>query len=438
MVSKKINLAIKAVIVVMGVVLALGAGLLFGYQYILNQDVRYKGYNEQVLAVSQIEALGPTPTPAPTTVDEEGQVFALDEEGNTVPTTESQTLPPTSSVPAEENVVITEDSPGAIMIYISLGDSTKTIAEKLKNLGIIDNAMLFGIFSKFNGFDGSYKYGTHFLRKNMSYDQVMFVLSQQPATRTILFQEGDSYRDIKRRLKDGLVNFDEAKLDALMRNAKELLDYDLVRQIPSLSQDYDVSVSGKRDFALEGYLYPDTYRFDVNADEETILRTFLNNTEFKITDDIKTRAADLNMSVDQVLTLASIIQKESGIFDDMRKVSRVFHNRLDQGMALMSDATINYIRNKHGQESEYVILDSDIAVQDPYNTYQNLGLPPGPICSPGLDAIKAALYPDTDQPNLLYFVAKGDGSGENAFAETAEGHQQNVETYFLPIANAGN
>ncbi len=434
MLSKKIKFAIKAVIVVLGIVLALGAGLLFGYQYILNQDVRYKGYQAQVLAASESIAAGPTPTPYPT--DEAGMtILPTDEDGNVLPTTTRKPTSPTSSVRPEENVIPNEDSPGSIMVYISLGDSTSTIAKKLKDLGVIDNATVFTIFSKFNGFDGSYKYGTHFVRKNMSYDQVMFVLSQQPATRTIRFMEGVSYKEIKVILKENQVNFDEAELDNLMRTGQGLTDYDLVKNNPSLSQDFNASGTGKRDFALEGYLFPDTYLFDMNSDEETIARTFLNNTENKITQDLHDRAAAIGMTMDQVITLASIIQKESGLFDDQRKVSRVFHNRLANGDLLQSDATINYIRNRAGLSSEYVILQTDMDIVDPYNTYINRGLPPGPICSPGINAIKAALYPSTENYDYYYFVAKGDGSGENAFAVTLDQHQANLDQYFYPIVN---
>ncbi len=434
MLSKKISFAIKAVIVVLGIVLALGVGLLFGYRYILNQDERYQDYKAQVQAASESIAAGPTPTPYPT--DEEGNlILPTDEDGNVLPTTTRKPLTPTSSVRPEENVVLTEDTPGSIMIYISLGDSTSTIAKKLKDLGVIDNVTVFTIFSKFNGFDGSYKYGTHFVKKNMSYDQVMFVLSQQPATRTIRFLEGVSYREIKLILKENQVNFDETVLDNLMKNAQNLTDYDLVKAIPSLSQDYATGSFAKRDFSLEGYLFPDTYRFDMNSDEETIIRTFLNNTENKITPDLYARAEEIGMTMDQVITLASIIQKESGIFEDMRKVSRVFHNRLKNEDLLQSDATINYLRNRDGLSSEYIILQSDLDRNDPYNSYIYSGLPPGPICSPGINAIKAALWPSTESYDYYYFVAKGDGSGENAFAVTWEQQEQNLETYFYPIAN---
>lgn len=431
MLSKKIKFAIKAVIVVLGIVLALGFGLLFGYRYILNQDQRYQSYKAQMAAHSSSIKAGPTPTPYPT--DEGGNIIPpTDADGNILPTISQTSVAPTSSVRPEENVVITEDSPGAIMVYIALGDSTSDIAKKLKALGVIDNSTIFTIFSKFNGFDGSYNYGTHFVKKNMSYDQVMFVLSQQPATRTITFLEGSSYMDIKNKLKEEQVNFDEAKLDELMKHAQNLNDFSFIKDIPSLTQSAEGTPS-KRYSALEGYLFPDTYRFDMNSTEDAIVRTFLNNTESKLTADLYTRAAEINMSMDQVITLASIIQKESGIFEDQRKVSRVFQNRLKNGDFLQSDATINYLRNREGLSSEYFIYDKDLNRDDPYNTYKYAGLPPGPICSPGMDAIRAVLYPSTEDTDYYYFVAKGDGSGENAFAVTAEGHEENLQKYLYPL-----
>ncbi len=372
MLSKKIKLAIKAVIIVLGIVLAMGFGLLFGYRYILSQDLRYQSYKAQMEAYSASIAAGPTPTPYPT--DENGnEILPTDEAGNILPTTTRPPTTPTSSVRPEENIIITEDSPGAIMVYIALGDDTGDIAKKLKELGVIDNATIFTIFSKFNGFDGSYNYGTHFVRKNMSYDQVMFVLSQQPATRTITFYEGYSYIDIKNKLKEEQVNFDEEKLDELMKHAQNLNDYDFVKDIVSLASPGSAA-EANRDMALEGYLFPDTYRFDMNSTEEAIVRTFLNNTENKLTPDLYARAAEMNMTMDQVITLASIIQKESGLFEDQRKVSRVFHNRLNNGDYLQSDATINYMRNREGLSSEYFIYDSDLSRNDSYDTYMYAGL----------------------------------------------------------------
>lgn len=415
MFSKKVGITVRLVVSVLLVVLALGVGLLFGYQYILNQDVRMKNYSAQISFASELEnAKGTT---IATETDENGEVTGITE------------ALPTMDIPRENNVLIDEDTPGAVMLNIARGDNTNTIAKKLKEKGLIENTTFFTIFSKFNGFDSSYQYGTHYLTRGMRYDQIMFVLSQNPATKRITFVDGMTYKDVKNTLKKEGVNFDETKLDALMNSANGLTGYDVLSSIPAFKPNSDQTKIKQRDVLLEGYLFPDTYYFDVNAPEEDIVRTFIRNTDAKIYDEMYKRADEIGLTMDEVFILASIIQKESGIPEDQAKVSRVFHNRLQSGMALQSDATINYIREREGLSAEYYMNADDIAVDDPYNTYKNEGLPPGPICSPGMDAIWAALYPDTSNMNLYYFVAKGDGSGENAFAETAEGHEANVAQY---------
>ena len=130
--------------------------------------------------------------------------------------------------------------------------------------------MLFLIISKFNGFDGSYRAGTHYLLPNMSYDEIMFLLTHEPKPVTITFPEGLTYQQMKEKMIEAGLNFDEKRLDAMVRRPNALIDYDFVRQI-QMNED--------REWLLQGYLWPDTYYFDPNADEEDILRIFLNNTE---------------------------------------------------------------------------------------------------------------------------------------------------------------
>ena len=169
---------------------------------------------------------------------------------------------------------------------------------------------------------------------------------------------------------------------------------------------------------FRSYLFPDTYKFDMNTDEEEIIAKFLANAEMKILPEFYTRAAELGLTMDQVMTLASIIEKESGSIQDMFMVSGVFHNRIRSTRSdmqyLQSCATINYLREQQGLEAILVVSNEDMAIKSAYNTYANPGLPPGPICSPGLDAIKAALYPE--KHGYFYFVA--DGESNNIYAVT--------------------
>ncbi len=323
----------------------------------------------------------------------------------------------------DKTLVINRDTPGAVMVVIESGDSTSDIASQLLDKGLITNSAVFTMLSKFNGFDGGYISGTHFLTPNLSYDEIMYMLCQDPEVIKITFPEGMTYVEIKQKLLDSGLEFDPEKLDECMNSQNLFVDYDFVAAIEP---------NDKRDFILSGYLFPDTYYFDMNASEEEIVDTFLRNTKIKLDqyEDLYARAKKMNMTLDQVITLASIIQKEANR-SDMRTVSCVFHNRLnssDPGMQkLESCATINYLRELDGLDKVWAADNpADRMRESAYNTYLYAGLPPGPICMPGIDAITAALYP-TDE-NYMYFCATGIDGG-SAFAVTAEQQAANVEKY---------
>lgn len=320
-------------------------------------------------------------------------------------------------------LVINRDTPNAVMLVIDSGDDTSAIAEKLYDAGLINNSFVFLMLSKFNGFDGGYLSGTHFLTFDLSYDEIMYMLCQEPEVIKITFTEGMTYLDIKNKLLDSGLEFDPKKLDQLMNSQNLFVGYDFVSQI---------AINEDRDYILNGYLFPDTYYFDMNASEEEIIDTFLRNTENKLSkyEDLYNRAEKIGMTMDQVLTLASIIQQEAKL-GDMRTVSCVFHNRLraedPANQKLESCATINYLRQMDGLEKVWSADNpADRMRESVYNTYLYAGLPPGPICMPGLDAITAALYP-TDE-NYMYFCATGIEGG-SAFAVTLDEHNANVEKY---------
>lgn len=165
------------------------------------------------------------------------------------------------------------------------------------------------------------------------------MLSLNPETIRITFREGLTYEEMKVHLKKSGINFDEPKMDRLVNNPNEFLNYDFVTSIP---------VGDEREYPLQGYLFPDTYHFDMNTNEKTIVDRMLLNCENKLSDELYERAESIGMSMDEVIILASIIQMESAVPGEMYKVSRVFHNRLDDGERLQSCATVNYIRK--GQE----------------------------------------------------------------------------------------
>lgn len=370
MFSRKVSIALRVLIVVTALIVCGVIGVFLGYNYVLSQNSRFKTLEKKI---------------------------------------------------STEELVINQNTPGAVMIVIRSGDTTGDIAEKLKAAGLIKNTMTFSIMSKFNGFDGGYLAGTHFLTPDLTYDEMMYLLCQEPEVVRITFPEGITYKEVKAKLKDKGLSFNEAHLDECMNSPDLFVDYPFVSAI---------ATNEDRDFILSGYLFPDTYDFDMNASEEEIISTFLRNMNSKLYGEFYERAEKLGMTVDEVITLASLIQKETTNKTDMLYISAVFHNRLnseDPDMQFLgSDASINYLREQEGMSHVWAATAQDLEWDNPYNTYKYRGLPPGPICMPSLDAIQAALYPE---PNCsyMYFCAKGDG--RTAFAVTKEEHEANVEKY---------
>ncbi|MBR1798206.1 MAG: endolytic transglycosylase MltG [Clostridiales bacterium] len=310
---------------------------------------------------------------------------------------------------------------GAIPFVINTGDMTSDIADSLYEVGLIDNTFMFSLLSKVNGFDGAYQAGTHFLLPGLDYDEIMFLLTQKSESVTVTFPEGITYEEIKVKLHEAGLTFSDEDLDECMDSPNLFTDYSFVSQI---------ELTEGRDHVLSGYLFPDTYEFDINASAETIISTMLNNTERKLYDEYYERAASLGMTMDQIITLASIIQAESSNMTDMMYISSVFRNRMnssDESMHYLgSDATVNYIRRMNGLDPDIILSADDISLDSPYNTYLYQGLPPGPICMPGVDAIQAALYPEPNS-NYLYFCA--DGNGGTLFAVTLADHENNVAIF---------
>lgn len=370
MLSKKIKVALRILLVIVLLFIFLVGGVYFGYNYVIAQEERITSLQSRI---------------------ESGEL------------------------------VIDKDTEGAVQLVIKTGDMTSDIAESLFEKGLIDNTFVFSLMSKINGFDGAYMAGTHYLLPGMAYDEIMYCLTLKPESVVVTFPEGITYNEIKQRLHEAGLTFSDEEMDECMDSPDLFTEYRFVANLV---------LTDERDHVLSGYLFPDTYEFDVNASARTIINTFLNNTNNKLYDEYYERAEAIGMSLDEVMTFASLIQFETSRATDMMYVSAVFHNRLDSEDEsfhyLSSDASINYLREMRGLQPRLVLTADDLAMDSPYNTYINPGLPPGPICMPGLDAIQAALYPE---PNCNYFYFCADGEGGTVYAVTREEHEANVARY---------
>jgi UPF0755 protein len=189
-----------------------------------------------------------------------------------------------------------------------------------------------------------------------------------------------------------------------------------------LNRDPDFIASVKVEaLTLEGYMFPDTYRFSRYMPPEYLVKTFVNRFHEMVTPELKVQAKTMGMTLQEVVTLASVIEKETGLAKERSLVSGVFHNRLRRNIPLQSDPTVIYALAYFDGN----IRKADLSVDSPYNTYKVRGLPPGPIANPGLAAIRAALYPTPS--DFVYFVSRNDGS--HKFSVTLAEHNKAVDKY---------
>lgn len=310
--------------------------------------------------------------------------------------------------------VLTESN--ADIFTIKSGDRTTTIADELKSQGYIKNTTTYRIMSKLMGFDNAYKAGKYLISKDMNYYALMLRLTSEPLknpTKDILIPEGKTLQETVEIL-EGQGYIDKEKFYRIA--SQKLEQYKFLESVKE---------SDARKYPLEGYLYPDTYKMDEGWTEEQLILRMLDEFNNVFTQEYYERAEELGMTVDEVVTLASLIEAEARFPADYKKISSVFHNRLKNNMKLESDATVQYARVYAGLGRTSVVLYKDLEIDSPYNTYLYPGLPPGPICSPRIDAIEAALYPE--KTNYLYFFATPDGT--NIYNETYEGHLADQKKY---------
>ena len=311
----------------------------------------------------------------------------------------------------------------AVPFTVESGQSLTRVATNLEEAGLIRSKTVFKYYCDFAGMGQKIQSGSYQLNRTMTMQQIADQLTKgdgNPIVRNITMIPGWTIEDFADKLyQDGVITDKEGFL-ALCRTGEAFKDYYYIADVlatPSVSQ---------RKYVLEGYLSPNTYEVYVTASNEDIIRRLLSQTERAFPADSQDTAEEMGFTMDQILTLASMIEKEAGS-SDMRKVSAVFHNRLKQGMKLQSDVTIHYVTGV----MKMALDNNDLATSSPYNTYQVTGLPLGPICSPSEEAINAALYPDETYvaENYLYFCAKDPESGELHFSKTLQEHEQAVAIY---------
>lgn len=287
---------------------------------------------------------------------------------------------------------------GAKDVVIPKGMTVMQIGELLHREGVIRSPRLLVLFSRFDGTSRRLKAGVHQFPEGLSTWEVLENLGFS----------SDEFRSVT--LPEGLTLARSLSLTA----AK--LDLDIEKMLRLASDPGFCRRLGVAADNLEGYLFPETYQIPLSMDEEQVIRMLVRHFFTVFESKMEERAREMDLSVHEVVTLASIIEGEALLDRERATISAVYHNRLKQGMYLQADPTVQYIIEDGPRRLFY----KDYKIDSPYNTYRHLGLPPGPVMNPGAASLWAALYPA--DVHYLYFVARGDGS--HVFSRTVREHEE--------------
>ena len=315
------------------------------------------------------------------------------------------------------------DDASTVEFEVASGSSLSSVARKLEEAGLIRNHSVFKYMADLMGMGQKIQSGDYELNRAMSATEILDQLiagDGKPLTMNITIIPGWTVEDVAAYLVEQKILKTKEEFLAACKTGESYNGYYFIEEMLKTAS------AGDRLYALEGYLSPNTYEIYTSSSADTIIKRLLSQTEAAYSISYDERAQELGMTMDEVFTLASMIEKEAKTADFAR-VSAVFHNRLKKGMTLGSDVTVKYVS---GSEKMYLNA-GDLDVNSPYNTYKRKGLPIGPICNPSMGAVVAALYPDEQYvaQKYLYFCSKDPSSGELYFSKTQEEHDAAVAMY---------
>jgi UPF0755 protein len=308
---------------------------------------------------------------------------------------------------------------------ISAGQGAGDIAQDLKEQGLLRSELIFKTYVWGGGRDKSFKAGRYSLNTNMSVKEIVDKITSGETLKqveTIKIIEGWHLNKIAGYLEDKELFSGEDFLDI---TGHPLVDYRNNRDLPKpadFSATFDFLRSKPAYYGLEGYLFPDTYEVYKNVSPSNVVVKMLSNFDKKVTDDMRADIQQQGKTLHEIVTMASLLEKEVQTEEEMKIVSGIFWDKIDRGEPLRSCATLAYILGE--DKPRYTIADTEI--DSPFNTYQNPGLPPSPVGNPGLKAIKAAIYPTETDYN--YFLSPL-GSDSTVFSKTWEEHLRNKRLY---------
>jgi UPF0755 protein len=314
-----------------------------------------------------------------------------------------------------------------IRFTIEPGMAARTIARELQRFGLIRDPELFEAYVRLNDLDAQIQAGVYVLDPSMTLREVVEAIQHADSEAvSVTVLEGWRFEQTADYLTKAAVLSDPAKGEAYRSLAASSAAVDPDR--------YPFLLERPQGATLEGYLFPDTYEIPAtNATAIDVIARQLNTFAERVVPlyEEARRNGTTELSLYEVLTVASIVEREAVVREERPTIAGVYLNRLASGIKLDADPTVQYAMGYQPATAQWwktpVMLEEYSSVVSPYNTYLNVGLPPGPIAAPGLSSIQAVLNPE--QHNYIYFVALPDGTGRHVFAETYEEHLQNVAQY---------
>lgn len=313
-----------------------------------------------------------------------------------------------------------------VVFVVEPGETTAGIARRLAEQGLIRAIWpipadwLFRTWAWVRGIDGRLEAGCHILRYGMTLDEILEELATSPPVEEITFtiREGLRLEEVAEVLeKQGVMTAED-----FLKAVQQPYDYDFLADRPEGA-------------SLEGYIFPDTYTVPRTYTPTQVVDFILQNFDRRFDAEMRQEVQAQGRTIHEVVTLASIVEREAMVDAERPVIAGVFLNRLNAEWPLDADPTVQYAVGYNARQGTWwpVLYFDELGVESlaeidsPYNTYRHTGLPPGPICNPGLASLRAAVYPA--QTDYYYFVAKNDDSGEHAFARTPEEHAANVARY---------
>jgi UPF0755 protein len=294
------------------------------------------------------------------------------------------------------------------------GESGAWIAQRLEQAGLVSDGNLFRFYMRYKGIDSRLEAGDYQLSRHMTMVEIGEALQHS-------------------RMKETLVQVIEgwrAEQVAEMLEKKGLaMGTDVLAAVRAAGLNYPALSDLPAGMSLEGYLFPDTYYVAAGSTPAQIVDRMVATFDSKIDGNRRAKAQALGLTLHEVVTLAAIVEREAMVPEERPLIAGVYLNRLKLGMPLQADPTVQYALGYNTEAGQWWFTGLTVEMlqntNSPYNTYINAGLPPGPICNPGLSAIEAVLNPT--ETDYLYFMAKGDGT--HAFSVTYEEHLRNQEQY---------